>query len=99
MLRQAWRAYPVNHILRRELALHLHLHPGRCAYATQHTTKKLSTMNKRKASSTESPTKRAKPEPPPEYHLTPSVKNEDGSIQWPAPRREMDRAREIILEA
>jgi hypothetical protein len=99
MLRQLWRAPPVNHILRRELVLHSHLGPRRCAYASQPTSKKPSTMGKRKASTTESPTKRAKPEPPPEYHLTPSVKNEDGSIQWPAPRREMERAREIILEA
>lgn len=34
----------------------------------------------------------------PEYHLTPSIKNEDGTIQWPAPQRQIDRAREIILE-
>jgi hypothetical protein len=99
MLRQLWRTYPLHHILRREPVLHAHLRPRSCAYASQHTTKKPSTMSKRKASSIESPTKRAKPEPPPEYHLTPSVKNEDGSVQWPAPRREIECAREIILEA
>ena len=34
----------------------------------------------------------------PEYHLTPSVLGEDGSIQWPAPKRQIERAREIIRE-
>jgi hypothetical protein len=41
--------------------------------------------------------KRAKVEVP-EYHLTPSIKNEDGTIQWPAPSAQVDRAREIILQ-
>jgi len=44
-----------------------------------------------------SPAKKPRPEVP-EYHLTPSVKEEDGSIQWPAPRDQMERAREIIKE-
>lgn len=44
-----------------------------------------------------SPAKRARPEVP-EYHLTPSVKNEDGEIQWPAPKAQIARAREIIVE-
>ncbi|KAK6390716.1 hypothetical protein LTR65_005320 [Meristemomyces frigidus] len=35
----------------------------------------------------------------PEYHLTPSVKEENGSVQWPAPKAQMDRARQIILDA
>lgn len=34
----------------------------------------------------------------PEYHLTPSVKDEDGDIIWPAPKDQMQRARDIILE-
>lgn len=42
--------------------------------------------------------KRAKTEPVLEYHLTPSIKNEDGTVQWPAPQKQIDRAREIILE-
>lgn len=44
-----------------------------------------------------SPAKRARPEVP-EYHLTPSVKDEDGEIQWPAPKAQIQRAREIIVE-
>lgn len=34
----------------------------------------------------------------PEYHLTPSVKDEDGEIQWPAPKAQITRARDIIRE-
>jgi len=34
----------------------------------------------------------------PEYHATPQVKDEYGSIQWPAPNAQLERAREIILE-
>ncbi|KAI1081771.1 DHH family protein [Whalleya microplaca] len=34
----------------------------------------------------------------PEYHLTPSVRDEAGEIIWPAPRKQIDRAREFILE-
>ncbi len=34
----------------------------------------------------------------PEYHLTPSVLEEDGSLQWPAPKHQIVRAREIIRE-
>jgi len=45
----------------------------------------------------ESPAKKAKAEVP-DYHLTPSIKEEDGSIQWPAPSLQMDRARKIIQE-
>ncbi|KAK4508099.1 hypothetical protein PRZ48_001837 [Zasmidium cellare] len=45
-----------------------------------------------------SPAKRARPEVP-DYHLTPSVKDEDGEIQWPAPKVQIQRAREIILES
>ncbi|CAK4030635.1 Hypothetical predicted protein [Lecanosticta acicola] len=53
---------------------------------------------KRKApSKPESPAKRARSEVP-EYHLTPSVKDEDGGVRWPAPKRQMEKAREIIVE-
>jgi len=41
------------------------------------------------------PAKKARPEVP-EYHLTPSVKDEDGDIIWPAPKDQMSRARDII---
>lgn len=34
----------------------------------------------------------------PEYHLTPSVRNDDGEIVWPAPVSQIRRAREIISE-
>jgi len=57
------------------------------------------TMKRKEAPTTKanSPAKKPKPEVP-KYHLTPSVKEEDGSIQWPAPRAQMDRAREIVTE-
>lgn len=35
----------------------------------------------------------------PQYHESPSVKNEDGSIQWPAPQSQIDHARDIILQS
>lgn len=54
---------------------------------------------KRKDSPTKSqtPSKRAKVEVP-EYHLAAQVKEDDGSIQWPAPRVQMERAREMIRD-
>ena len=53
---------------------------------------------KRKASvKPDAPAKRPRPDVP-EYHLTPSVKDEDGGIQWPAPKSQMQRAREIIVD-
>ncbi|CAK1355784.1 hypothetical protein CB0940_00529 [Cercospora beticola] len=57
--------------------------------------------SKRKAPPNQSSTpakKRPKPDIP-EYHTTPSVKEDDGSIQWPAPRSQIDKARSIILES
>lgn len=53
---------------------------------------------KRSASDAISPvkTKKAKAEVP-EYHATPSVKDEDGEIIWPAPKAQIEKAREIIL--
>ncbi|OLN96251.1 hypothetical protein CCHL11_04434 [Colletotrichum chlorophyti] len=42
-------------------------------------------------------TKRPKPSVP-EYHLTPSVRNEDGDIVWPAPEDKMEAARDFIRE-
>ncbi|TKA45485.1 hypothetical protein B0A54_04024 [Friedmanniomyces endolithicus] len=35
----------------------------------------------------------------PEYHLTPSVIEADGSVRWPAPKHEIHRARQIIRDA
>lgn len=34
----------------------------------------------------------------PEYHLTPSVRDEQGQIQWPAPRQQLEAAKTFILE-
>ncbi len=31
------------------------------------------------------------------YHLTPSLKDEDGDVIWPAPKDQMQGARDIIL--
>ena len=54
---------------------------------------------KRKASPSrvKSPPKKAKADIP-EYHLSPSVREEDGSIQWPAPRAQIEKARQMILD-
>ena len=55
-------------------------------------------MKRKEAPSKEkSPAKKAKTVVP-EYHATPSIKEEDGTIQWPAPKNQMEKAREIILE-
>lgn len=54
-------------------------------------------MKRKEAPSSErSPAKKPRPQVP-EYHETPSIKEEDGSIQWPAPKDQMENAREIIL--
>jgi hypothetical protein len=73
-----------------------------CGNKSQHATrsrpKKVAEMKRKEPPSTEKSTaKRARPQIP-EYHETPSVKEEDGTIQWPAPKRQMEEAREIILE-
>ena len=34
----------------------------------------------------------------PDYHLTPTVKDEHGEAIWPAPKDEMKAARDFILE-
>ncbi|RMY98612.1 hypothetical protein D0862_07501 [Hortaea werneckii] len=54
---------------------------------------------KRKAPPTKagSPPKKAKADIP-EYHLSPSVREEDGSIQWPAPRAQIEKARQMIRD-
>ena len=44
-----------------------------------------------------SPAKKARPEVP-EYHLTPTVKNEEGEAIWPAPRDQIETARRTIRE-
>ncbi|KAM0717280.1 hypothetical protein Q7P37_007132 [Cladosporium fusiforme] len=55
-------------------------------------------MKRKEAPSSDgSPAKKAKPQVP-AYHETPTVKEVDGSIQWPAPKDQMEKAREIILE-
>ncbi|KAI7538368.1 DHH family protein [Hortaea werneckii] len=54
---------------------------------------------KRKPSPTkaESPPKKAKADIP-DYHLSPSVREEGGSIQWPAPRAQIVKARQMIVD-
>lgn len=34
----------------------------------------------------------------PEYHLTPSMRDEDGEVIWPAPRDQIENARSMIRE-
>ncbi|KAI1208422.1 DHH phosphoesterase [Annulohypoxylon truncatum] len=55
---------------------------------------------KRSASSIPKTTPRAKKPRPevPEYHLTPSIRDESGEIVWPAPREQIERARDFIRE-
>ncbi|KAK4988005.1 hypothetical protein LTR50_004224 [Elasticomyces elasticus] len=54
---------------------------------------------KRKDAPTKTKSMAKKPRPEvPEYHLTPSLKDEDGGIVWPAPKAQMQRARDLILE-
>ncbi|KAI1134422.1 DHH phosphoesterase [Hypoxylon sp. FL0543] len=55
---------------------------------------------KRNASSISKASPRAKKPRPevPEYHLTPSIRDESGGIIWPAPRAQIERARDFILE-
>ncbi|KAL5414917.1 hypothetical protein PMIN04_008790 [Paraphaeosphaeria minitans] len=54
---------------------------------------------KRKAENQASPAKAKKSKVQiPEYHLTPSRRDEDGEIVWPAPKTQIERAREIIKE-
>ncbi|KAK6957542.1 hypothetical protein Daesc_000329 [Daldinia eschscholtzii] len=57
---------------------------------------------KRSASTVSKTTSRAKKPRPeiPEYHLTPSVRDEEtGEIIWPAPKDQIERARNFILDA
>ncbi|KAI0484843.1 DHH family protein [Xylariaceae sp. FL0804] len=55
---------------------------------------------KRSASSTaKSPSKAKKPRPEvPEYHSTPSVRDESGDIIWPAPKDQIENARDFIRQ-
>ncbi|KAI0831003.1 DHH phosphoesterase [Hypoxylon sp. FL0890] len=44
--------------------------------------------------------KAKKPRPEvPDYHLTPSIRDESGDIIWPAPKAQIERARNFILDA
>lgn len=68
-------------------------------YATKGNPKALDMKRKDPPSTLKSPAKKPKPQVQvPEYHATPSVKEEDGTMQWPAPKAQMDRARDIILD-
>ncbi|KAM5354973.1 hypothetical protein ACJ41O_001619 [Fusarium nematophilum] len=56
---------------------------------------------KRAATGGTSPTtKRPRPAAvkPPDYHLTPSVRDDQGNIAWPAPRDKMEEARSFIRD-
>ncbi|KAF2097166.1 DHH phosphoesterase [Rhizodiscina lignyota] len=54
---------------------------------------------KRSAPSTKALPKAKKLRPEvPEYHLAPSLKDEDGNIIWPAPKSQIDNARRFIQE-
>ncbi|TGJ85861.1 hypothetical protein E0Z10_g2938 [Xylaria hypoxylon] len=55
---------------------------------------------KRSVSSVSKTTSKAKRQRPqvPEYHLTPSLRDESGEAIWPAPRDQIERARNFIRE-
>ncbi|GAW10804.1 hypothetical protein ANO14919_001390 [Xylariales sp. No.14919] len=55
---------------------------------------------KRSASSVSKTTSKPKQQRPqlPEYHLTPSLRDESGEVIWPAPRDQIERARSFIRE-
>jgi hypothetical protein len=54
---------------------------------------------KRKAEKLSSPQETKKPKVfVPEYHLSPSRRDESGEIVWPARKEQIQRAREIIKE-
>ena len=74
-------------------------HPGRFTAVTRRVSNMSSTKRKvpPSAGKSVSPVKKAKVEVL-DYHLTPSVKDKDGGIQWPAPKAAIARAREIIVE-
>jgi hypothetical protein len=64
-----------------------------------HNSAAMSSPAKRKAESTQTTPKPKKPKITiPEYHLTPSRRDESGEIVWPAPKEQIERAREIIRE-
>jgi hypothetical protein len=68
-------------------------------YGTRGRPKATEMKRKDPPSELKSPAKKPKPQVPvPEYHATPSIKEEDGSIQWPAPKIQMEKARGIILD-
>lgn len=54
-------------------------------------------MKRSAPSASKTPNKKPRPEVP-EYHLSPQVREADGSIQWPAPSSQLDKARQIILD-
>jgi hypothetical protein len=43
-------------------------------------------------------TKKVRHEDPPAYHLTPSERDEQGNIIWPAPQDRLDAARAFIID-
>ena len=92
---------PVLHISRPAVVIHrsaLHLaHTNSRCLASQQVLKAPKMKRKQDPSSDKSPAKKARPDIP-EYHTTPSIKEEDGSIQWPAPKDQIENARSIILE-
>ena len=64
---------------------------------TRRQTRLLNTM-KRKISPVKAnqPAKKARPDVP-AYHLTPPHREQDGSIRWPAPQTQMEKARQMII--
>jgi hypothetical protein len=58
----------------------------------------MSSPLKRKADTTASSKPKKAKIVVPDYHLTPSRRDEEGEIVWPAPKAQIERARDIIQE-
>ena len=67
---------------------------GKCASSRSPTTMKRKAPPVNRAASS---AKKRRPDVP-KYHLTPSVLEADGAVQWPAPRSQMESARRMIID-
>lgn len=56
------------------------------------------TMKRKRSSASDDVKSKASKTKEPDYHLTPSIKDASGENVWPAPKEQMAKARELILE-
>lgn len=77
-------------------ALYAFPHPSPQLVSSWHHFREMSTKRKGPPSKATNAVKRQRVDVP-DYHLTPSVHEQDGSVQWPAPKAQIETARNIIL--